>query len=43
MVSLADRALGRGGRMIDAVNAIGRGEIVAQGKCVELPLARADL
>ncbi len=39
MVSLADRALGREGRMIHAINMIGRGRIVAEGECVELPLA----
>jgi predicted protein tyrosine phosphatase len=39
LVSLADEALAREGRMIEAVRAIGRGEIVAEGCCVELPLA----
>jgi predicted protein tyrosine phosphatase len=43
MVSLADRALGREGRMIHAVNMIGRGSIVAEGECVELPLEPAEL
>ena len=43
MVSLADRALGREGRMIHAVNMIGRGSIVAEGECVELPLELAEL
>ena len=43
MVRFADRALGREGRMIAAIAAIGRGAIVAEGKCVELPLAPADL
>jgi predicted protein tyrosine phosphatase len=38
MVSLADRALGREGRMKHAINLIGRGSIVAEGTCVELPL-----
>lgn len=38
IVALADRALGREGRMIEAVASIGRGEIVAEGCCVELPL-----
>jgi predicted protein tyrosine phosphatase len=43
MVSLADRALGREGRMIGAINMIGRGSIVAEGECVELPLELAEL
>jgi len=43
MVRLADRALGRDGRMVDAINRIGRGAIVAEGKCVELPLELAEL
>ena len=38
LVSLADEALARDGRMIEAVRAIGRGDIVAEGRCVELPL-----
>lgn len=38
IVRLADEALGRGGRMVSAVQAIGRGTIVAEGSCVELPL-----
>jgi predicted protein tyrosine phosphatase len=41
IVGLADRALGREGRMIEAVASIGRGEIVAEGSCVEFPLALA--
>jgi predicted protein tyrosine phosphatase len=41
IVALADRALGRDGRMIEAVASIGRGEIVAEGCCVEFPLALA--
>jgi predicted protein tyrosine phosphatase len=39
IVALADRALGRDGRMIDAVAGMGRGKIVAEGCCVEFPLA----
>jgi len=39
LVKLADRALGREGRMIEAVASIGRGEIVVEGCCVEFPLA----
>lgn len=38
LVKLADQALGRGGRMVSAVESIGRGTIVAEGRCVELPL-----
>jgi predicted protein tyrosine phosphatase len=38
LVKLADEALGRGGRMVSAVESIGRGTIVAEGRCVELPL-----
>ena len=38
LVKLADEALGRNGRMIAAVESIGRGMIVAEGRCVELPL-----
>lgn len=43
MVRLADRALGREGRMVTAIKMIGRGSIVAQGQCVELPLDPAEL
>lgn len=39
IVRLADEALGRGGRMIAAVQSIGRGAIVAEGGRVELPLS----
>lgn len=39
LVRLADEALGREGRMIAAAESIGRGSIVAEGCCVELPLA----
>lgn len=38
MVRLADEALARDGRMIEAVASIGRGDIVAEGRCVILPL-----
>ncbi len=38
MVRYADEALGRAGRMRDAVEAIGRGRIVDEGVRVELPL-----
>lgn len=38
LVSHADIVLGRGGRMVEAVKAIGRGDIVAEGRCVELSL-----
>lgn len=43
MVELADRTLERGGCMVRAVEAIGRGVIVAEGECVELPLSREEL
>jgi predicted protein tyrosine phosphatase len=39
MIRLADDALQRGGRMISAIASIGRGEIVAEGRCVLLPLS----
>ena len=38
MVEIADRALARKGRMVRAMETIGRGVIVAEGECVELPL-----
>jgi predicted protein tyrosine phosphatase len=38
LISHADAVLGRGGRMVEAVKAIGRGAIVAEGRVVELPL-----
>jgi predicted protein tyrosine phosphatase len=43
IVRLADNALGREGRMVSAIQAIGRGTIVAEGCCVELPLALDSL
>ncbi len=43
MVKLADRALGRDGRMVAAAEMIGRGAIVDEGECVEFPLARDEL
>lgn len=39
IVRLADEALEREGRMIEAAASIGRGEIVAEGGCVVLPIA----
>lgn len=39
IVALADHALGREGRMVEAVASMGRGEIMAEGCCVELPLS----
>lgn len=42
IVRLADEQLGRDGRMISAVEAIGRGVVVAEGCCVELPLTVAE-
>jgi predicted protein tyrosine phosphatase len=43
MVRFADAALRREGRMIEAINAIGRGRIVAEGEPFELPLDVEDL
>lgn len=37
IVALADDLLGRGGRMVDAVDAIGRGEPAAESRPFELP------
>jgi predicted protein tyrosine phosphatase len=42
MIRLADEMLEREGRMIHAVQQIGRGRIVAIGECVELPTAIAE-
>lgn len=42
IVRIADELLGREGRMIEAVDAIGRGALVAEGTVVELPLALED-
>ncbi|HEY4115966.1 MAG TPA: hypothetical protein VGM17_18055 [Rhizomicrobium sp.] len=39
MIQLADDAMGRNGRMVSAIEAIGRGTIVAEGCCVELPVS----
>ncbi|HEY7979051.1 MAG TPA: hypothetical protein VID67_12735 [Rhizomicrobium sp.] len=39
LVELADKALGRNGRMIMGADSIGRGTIVAEGEIVELPLS----
>jgi predicted protein tyrosine phosphatase len=38
IVRLADEALRRDGRMIEAAASIGRGQIVAEGDCVMLPI-----
>jgi predicted protein tyrosine phosphatase len=38
LIRHADALLGRQGRMVDAVKAIGRGEIVAEGRVVEMAL-----
>jgi len=43
MVKLADRALGRDGRMVVAAQMIGRGLIVDEGECVQFPLAPDEL
>jgi predicted protein tyrosine phosphatase len=37
-VQLADEALGRSGRMVSAVESIGRGKIAVEGHLVEFPL-----
>jgi predicted protein tyrosine phosphatase len=38
IVRHADVLLGRDGRMVAAIASIGRGEIVSEGSCVQLPL-----
>ena len=43
MIRLADDLLNRHGRMVEAVQSIGRGQIAAIGECVELPIALAEL
>ena len=43
MVAHADKLLKRDGRMIAAAESIGRGRIVAEGECVELPLSADEL
>jgi len=43
MVQLADSALRREGRMVEAINSIGCGTIVAEGECVEFPLSLEEL
>jgi predicted protein tyrosine phosphatase len=43
MVSIADGVLNRGGRMVAAIESIGRGTIVAEGQTVELPLSPDEL
>jgi predicted protein tyrosine phosphatase len=43
MVRYADDILGRKGRMVDAINEIGRGIIVVEGTCVEFPLVLDEL
>lgn len=37
LVSLGDAVLGRGGRMVDAVEAIGRGDLALEGTVFSLP------
>jgi len=39
IVRLADEALGRGGAMVRAIDAIGAGQMVTEGVPVEMPLA----
>jgi predicted protein tyrosine phosphatase len=41
MIRLADSAMRREGRMIEAIASIGRGEIATEGYCVELPIRTA--
>lgn len=43
MIHLADDLLQRNGRMIEAIESIGRGRFTATGECVELPIALAEL
>ena len=43
MVRHADALLRRGGRMTEAVEAIGNGRIVWEGEIVELPLSLDEL
>jgi predicted protein tyrosine phosphatase len=43
MIRHADALLGRGGRMIEAVEAIGNGRAVWEGEVVELPLSLDEL
>lgn len=43
MVRYADDILGREGRMVEAINEIGRGIIVVEGTCVEFPLVLDEL
>lgn len=43
MIRLADAMMTRNGRMIEAVNSMGRGAIAALGERVELPIVLADL
>jgi predicted protein tyrosine phosphatase len=43
MIRLADAALGRAGRMLTAVEAIGRGEIVSEAIPFSLPVDLSDL
>ena len=38
MVRLGDAALGRGGRMLEAVEAIGRGEVASEAVPFSLPV-----
>ncbi|HEX3808630.1 MAG TPA: hypothetical protein VH000_04350 [Rhizomicrobium sp.] len=43
IVQLADHALQRQGRMVEAIEAIGSGTIVAEGQVVAFPIARREL
>lgn len=42
LIRIADELLGRDGRMINAIDSIGRGALVVEGVLVELPLATED-
>lgn len=42
LVALADRLMGRGGRMIEAVNEIGQGEMAFEGRLFSMPVDLAD-
>lgn len=43
MIKIADDIMGRSGRMVDAINAIGRGEEAYEGKPFVFPLNPADV
>ena len=43
MVRLADEALTRERRMVEAIESIGKGELVPEGSCVAFPVALDQL